>query len=614
MRYPALVISSSLLISAVSAETSSLDPLVVTATRSEQPLSQTLAATTVFTREDIEQSQARDLFTLLGQASGVSLVRSGAEGTVTSLFLRGTESDQTLILIDGVRAGSASLGSTALQYLPLAHIERIEIVRGPKASLYGADAIGGVIQVFTRRGEGAPSHFVSTGIGSNQTRRVAVGSQGQLNNTRYQVSAQYYNTDGFDTLAASSGFFAFDEPDNDGFEESAFNAQISHSVNSQLELGSSLVYNQGYSEFDFFSGADDADIEFTQANIAGYALLRPTQQLTSKLNLGYYVDEQTTRTVPNPVFDTFDTARYSASLQNDFTPSDSLQTTFGLDYYDDRLKSSTDFLQSRRDNWGAFVQQQWQQQKHSFLASGRVDDNQAYGTHYTWDLAWGYELKDGLRLSSSYGTAFKAPNFNELLFNSAFFIGNPDLSPEESDSIEIALQGQYAHGQWRVSLYQTDINNLIVTVNNFMTFISTTENAEDTRIQGLEAELNHRQGPWSLRSSVSVINPENRSLERQLPRRAKRTLTLDLDHQLGRASLGASFLAKSHSFDDVNNNQRLSGYALVDLRAELDITTEFNLGLRVNNIFDRDYVTNTNFGTPFLNDGTNYQLNLTYNF
>lgn len=590
MKLYSLPVASLLLgsVAASAASSNTLDTVVVTATRTAKTVDQSMASVSVITRQDIEQSQALSVQELLRGVPGVSIANNGGLGKNTSVFLRGTESDHVLVLVDGIKVGSATSGSTAFQDIPLDQIERIEIVRGPRSSLYGSEAIGGVIQFFTRKGGGELKPRISVGAGSDETYQVTAGLSGGGDNSWFNASLSGLNTQGFNSCdgkpsPGGAGCFTV-EPDEDGYENQAAALRGGYRFDNGAELDLNWSRALGESEFDGgFQNESDTQQELFGGRFT--TALLDNWQVT--LLAGRSKDKSDN--FKDGVFSSrFNTERDTASLQNDIDLSDAQLLTVGLDYQKDRVVSSTSFAQTQRDNKGLFAQYQLMAGAHDVAFSLRGDDNQQFGHHNTGSLGWGYQLTDGLRAMASYGTAFKAPSFNELYFPG---YGNANLNPEQSRSVELGLAGEAAIGHWSANLYQTDIDDLIA----YDASIFAPGNVDQARIRGLELAYDTALGAWQLASTLTLLDPENRGSGSNrgnvLARRAQKTLYVDLNRDYGRYTTGVTLNAAGKRYDDLANTRRLGGYSTLDLRVAYDLAEAWTLQGRVNNLFDKEYET-----------------------
>ena len=563
-----------------------LDDVVVTATRSAEKLNDTLVDTSLVTRADIERSQARSLQDLLQGLPGISFANNGGAGKATSMFLRGSNADHVLVLVDGVRMGSATLGSFAWEQIPLAQIERIEITRGPASSLYGSEAIGGVVQIFTRKGtrDGfAPR--ATLGGGSYGTFDGSAGFSG--GNGQFWGSGElaYSTTDGFNAYKGSSSFQPY-EGDNDGYSNLSGSLRAGAKLGDWGEAGVQWLRADGKNDFDgsFVNEADTKQEVFSATLNAA-----PTESINLLLSAGQSRDEADNAL--NGSFKTrFNTTRdnYSAILNGALAPGQSLN--LGVDYLQDKVDSTTSYAVSSRDNTGVFAEYLGRFGGFDTQLSLRQDDNQQFGSHTTWRAGAGYRFDPALRVLALAGTAFKAPTFNQLYFPG---FGNPNLLPEESTSYEIGLDGVVGGLRWGTRLFQNDIDNIIVTARQ-PSGIFLPSNLNEAQIRGIEASLAGRVDTLDLGASYTWLDPEQVggvNDGKMLPRRAQNVLRLDADQPLGAWRVGATLNVVSGRYDDVANTQRMGGYTAIDLRGEYVFNPEWRLQARIVNLTDKDYET-----------------------
>lgn len=565
-----------------------LDPVIVTATRTAQTADDTLASVTVVTREDIERQQAQSVQDVLRSMAGVTITNNGGAGKTTSVFIRGTESDHVLVLIDGIKMGSATSGTTAFQDIPIEQIERIEVVRGPRSSLYGSEAIGGVIQIFTRKGGATLQPYFNIGVGSYRSYNASVGVTGGGERGWFNLSASGIDTEGFNACngkpsPGGAGCFTI-EPDKDGYNNLSGNLRAGYRFENGFEVDTHVLRVIGENNYD---GGFVNEAETVQQIIGGKVLFSPVDIWQISLAVGKSQDESD-NFKDAALMSRFDTERDTVSLQNDVSVADTQLLTLGFDYQDDKIDTIDVFSETSRDNKGVFIQHQGEFSSHDVLLSLRQDDNEQFGEHNTGGLGWGYALGKNLRLTANYGTAFKAPSFNELYFP---FFGNPDLRPEESNSVEFGLSGKGIGGRWSVNVYETRIDDLIA----YDASIFAPGNINEARIRGIEAILITRFMDWNLSANLTLLDPENRSNDSNrgnvLTRRAEHSLRVNADKKFGKYAMGASIGAEGKRYDDLANIRELDGYATVDLRAEYILTRVWRLQTRIENLFDKDYET-----------------------
>lgn len=581
----------------------SLDTVLVTASRTEQGPA-TLAASTVIERAEIDRLQPRSLMDLLRGREGIGFANNGGAGKNTSIFMRGTESAHVLVLVDGVRIGSATLGTPALQDIPVDQVERIEIVRGPFSSLYGSDAIGGVIQIFTRSPEQGTRINGSVSIGSEATRRGTFGVSGRSAAADevggwYALQLAHERTDGID--ATDEGAWGHD-PDRDGYRNTSVSARGGYRFSPQWRVEGSALQAKGFNEVD--SSPNESDI--TQRVLGGKAVFTPNEALRFTASLGHNAD--LSENMNDGVWaSSYQTRRNTAGLQADMAVGEGL-LTLGWDHVRESVGGSMAYPVERRSIRGLFGQ--WQQVfgAHALQASLRRDDNDQFGGETTGALAWGWELTEGLRLSARYGTAFHAPSFNQLYFPG---YGNPELLPESSRSFELGLRGEQRWGGWSLSAFDTRITDMIAhdpTIGDW----GGPNNINRARIKGLEAGVDTTVADWTVRLAATLLDPRNAvqgpQLDNLLPRRGKQSLRLDADRRFGAFSVGGSVFGSSMRYDDPANTLPMGGYGLVDLRAGWDFSPQWTLALAVNNIADKHYQTARFYEQP----GRNWLLTLRY--
>lgn len=571
--------------------------IVVTASRTAETADATLAPVTVFTRRDIEASQAQSLPDLLRTVPGATLASYGGVGKTTSLFLRGTESDHVLVLVDGLKLGSATAGSAALQDIPLDRIERIEVVRGPRAALYGSEAIGGVIQVFTRGARG--NHFsASLGGGSEHSARadaqIGFGdADGWLS-----FGAGHFETRGDNSCRPFlAGGCYTNEPDDDGYRND--NGSIRGGYRFGPAVAIEAQWLKAVSDNDY-----DGDYQNGSHNVQealGATLKLGDGGLRGELTAGRSEDKSD-NAKDGVHASRFDTRRDTLSAQAEAALGRGQHLTFGADYLKDEVDSDTAYTRSERDNLGLFGQYRGEFGAHALQLALRSDDNEQFGRHATGSLAWGWQLNDALRLVASYGTAFKAPSFNDLYYPG---FSNPDLDPERSKSAEIGLRYD-GLGRLAVNLFQTRVDELIGYDSAFNVV-----NIDEARITGAEIEYAWRGDGWQLRQNLSWLDPENRSQANHgklLARRAKQVANTDLSAGFGDFELGGTLHAEGKRYDDAGNNQRLGGYATLDLRAAYRFAKQWQLQARVGNVFDKQYET----AAYYVQQGRNFFVTLRY--
>ncbi len=552
------------------------EPMVVTATRSEQTVRTSLAPVSVISRDDIDRRQATDILELLRLEAGIDMVRGGGAGSQTSLFLRGANSNQVLVLIDGVRVAAASTGGFAWELLDPAVIERIEIVRGPRAARWGSDAIGGVIQIFTRQSQGKT---LRAAYGRYRDRSLAAA----YGSPSFALSAAYRKVAGFSSQNPRG--FSFD-PDDDGFEN--FSTALSGRVdlaNGRLDLNARLAsgdneFDQGVSEFLNYSGG----LTYLSNPSGDWLWQAGLQTLRDRLETEtpFGASEVVTR-------------RIQTSFQAERRLAGGALVLVGADGWDESGLSRGDWSQSRH-NVGLWTGIDGRRAFFDYEASLRVDRDELFGSEVTGSLAGGWRPSADWRIQGSIGRGFRAPNFSQL-FSPGFgglFAGNPELDPETSISVELGGQWDITSDQ-RLSLtsYETRIDDLI----DFSGPDFQAINVREARIQGIELVHELIRPRWHSQTQFTWQDPEDRDSGQQLLRRARYKATTAIDYRLSdQTSFGAEVVYSGRRLDI--GQERLPSHILINLRATHRLIAGWSLETRVENLADRDYEPLIGFNAP----------------
>lgn len=559
-----------------------LPDVVVTATRTAQSADASLASVTVITRQDIDHKQAQSLVDVLRGVTGLTIANNGGAGKMTSVFLRGTNADHVLVLIDGIKIGSATLGTAAFQDIPVSQIERIEIVRGPRASLYGSEAIGGVIQIFTRKGGGAPAAAARVTLGSYGTQNANVALSGGGERGWLSAVLDQQRTTGFNACRGPGGCNVI-EPDKDGYHNTSLGLHGGYRFDNGVTADAEALRANSKNSFDGNPNQSDG----VQQVLGGSLKFAPWQAWNMTLRAGSAQDNL--NNFLNGVFRSrFNTQRDSVSWQNDFALNDDQLLTAGLDYQNDRVNSTTIYTRAARSNKALFGQYQRSFGAHGVQASVRRDINQQFGGRNTGGLGYGYAVTSTTRLTVSYGTAFKAPTFNQLYFPG---FGNAALRPELARSVEVGVTHHDASTKWSLHAYQTSMSNLI----GFDAMFNPV-NINKARINGLEGQLNMQLAGWNFNGTLTLQDPRQNSGVNQgklLNRRATEAMRVEVARDFGVYRLATALYAEGRRFDDLANSstKRLGGYGLLDVRAEYRIAAGWLLHGRIDNLLGKQYET-----------------------
>ena len=582
----------------------SLDLIMVTATRQPMRTSELLSDVTVVESEELAQAGQSTLGDILGRQPGIEFYTSGSNGATGSVFMRGTNSGHTLVLIDGVRTGSATLGQmSSWSRLPASQIERIEILRGPASSLYGSDAIGGVIQIFTRQGDGPFKPFLEAGAGSYDTYTATGGFSGRQDGWRYALNASAYETRGFNSIKNQKNS-AYNE-DRDGFENKSISGNLAYSFAPGHEAGISVFHSDGENKYDSgftkTSAAKDYRNQLAVSNFSAYLKNALTRDWASTLRIGRSVDdsENTTDGIQNSLFRT---EQDLYSWQND------IKTGFGtfllgLERLDQRVSGTGNYGVDQRTIDSALAGWSGNYEAHRLQANIRYDDNSQFGAKTTGAIAYGYRLNQNWRANLGYGTAFKAPSFNDLYYPLTYgSYGNPNLLPESSRNREAAIH--FESGLHHVSLtwFLNDVKNLISWAETPPgSYAYTPSNTGKARLEGTTLAYEGTVGSFNLQANYNYLDPRDSDTGNQLARRANHYGAASIGQQIGLWDWRAEFTATDSRFDSNANTRKMAGYAVTNLYGAYRFSGDWSVFARVNNLFDRDYELAADFATPGLN-------------
>jgi vitamin B12 transporter len=568
-----------------------LDVVAVTATRTPQPREAVIADVSVIDADEIQRAGQHTLVEILQSQPGIEITNSGGAGSVSGIFMRGTNTSQVVVLVDGMRIGSATAGITAFENLPISLIEKIEILRGPATSLYGQDAIGGVIQIFTKRGaDGAIKFNANLGYGTYNTVRADVGVSGSVANTRFALNVSSLNTNSFSAIDTKNK----DYNDNDANRNLAFTGNISHQIVAGHEIGFQFLHSDGNVKFDTAGYDFNSQTDAKQYSYAVYSNNQFNDIWLSKLRLGQGVDESRS-------FDPFSLASgaFYKTKQQQFNWQNDIKLPIGtLTLVYDRLKqivdtNGDDFIKKERTNRGYVASYLLNQDAHSLQLSARHDKNSQFGSENTGGIGYGYSFTPEWRATASYGTAFKAPTFNDLYFPDfgGFPTSNPNLSPEKSENIESSLRYHDANTSASITVFKNSIRNLIALDANFIPF-----NLNKANIQGVTLAASKNWDNLNMQGSIDIQSAKDDKTDSFLTRRANRHASLNASYNVGNWRFGAETIASSQRFNDVANTQKLAGYALLNATVDYQFSKDWAVQARANNILDKNYALGLDFG------------------
>lgn len=565
-----------------SAPAPQLEQVVVTATRTPQTLSSTLADVSVLERDDIERAGVSSVAELLGRLPGVEFTRNGGPASATSVFIRGNETRHTAVYIDGVRVDSQATGGATWEQIPLDQIERIEVVRGPAAAIYGSDAVAGVVQLFTRRGKGPARPTAALTVGSYGTVQGQAGISGSADALDYSLSASRGRSTGFD--ATKPGAFGHN-PDKDGWTRSSAQGRIGYQFNPQHRLDASLLASNLKSGYDESATTDDRD--------------RHTLRTARLAWQGRWSDNATTRFQVGETRSTYETQpnfyRTETTLK-DYTLLH--EQRFGANLLTGTLERRDDELFNPATAFGAAFGGKRHQDgiglgwrgdfgAHGLQAHIRHDDDSEFGGKSTGSLAWGWNFLPQWRVTAATATSFRVPT----LYQRFSEYGNPNLVPESGRNVELGLRWTAAGSEASITAWRNKVSNLVLfgAAGSCASTFGCYENVGRAELEGITLAGRTRLAGIALRGSLGWHDPRNSDTGLVLQRRARRLLTFGAETVLAGWMVGAEVQAAGMRYEDASNTQRLGGYGLVNLYASKVLTKGLSLEARIDNLGDKQY-------------------------
>jgi vitamin B12 transporter len=569
------------------------ETITVTATRTPTRVSDVVAEVSVIDRAELDRAAGRTLVELLSNYAGLQSSSNGGLGKTASLFIRGLEARHTLLLVDGVRVGSATVGSPSLDNLPLEAVERIEIVRGPMSSLYGSGAMGGVIQVFLRKGGQGPSANAKATAGSHGYGQLSGGAG--YGDGRFDAAVQLQATD-VDGVSATNAKVPFGSynPDRDGFRQTGGSVRLGWQLLPDWRVEALALQSRGTTQLDDGPGADArARLENRVVSLAASG--KVTADWQTRLSVAGSTDG----------YDTLSSASAFAALgliqtkQRQVGWENTIATPIGTALALVETQRETvsrpgqPFDVDHRSIDGVALGLNGTAGAHTWQGSLRHDRNSQFGNKDTGAAGYAYALSPAWRLIGSLGTSFVAPSFNQLYFPG---FGNPKLLPETGRHGELGLRWTAGEHSLRASYYEHRYRG-------FITSGAAPVNLPRARITGVTLAYEGRWQALDLRAALDHTDPRNDTLgnanfDKLLPRRAQDALRLGADWAGGPWRAGAQVAAFSHRYDNATNTTRLGGYGTLDLRAEWVATREWALGLKLNNVGDKRYETSLGYDQP----------------
>ncbi|WP_368647497.1 TonB-dependent receptor [Castellaniella ginsengisoli] len=602
-----------------------LQDIVVTPSRSAEPLTEAIGDVTVIGPKQLAEARGDSLLEILGRQPGVQFTTQGGPQTQSSLYLRGNNPQHTLVLIDGMRINNTVMGSTDYSTLDPAMVERIEILRGAASSLYGSNAIGGVVNIITKKGEqDRPlSIWANVGYGSYETAKSSLGLSGAAQGWDYSLSAGAAHSKGFDatrrrTANGKSNPNHFH--DKDGYSSHSLAGTLGHTWADGHRLGLTAYNAQTRGDYDAGATPSEAYTFYRQQAYSLSSTDRITDWWESDLKFNFTkegYDDRAFAAVTNLI-----TRQYS--WLNTFKPHPNHRLSVLLEHQEERAQSTNIYDRTQRNTNAAALIYKGRIDRLHTQASIRNDNYTDYGNQVTGSLGLDFDLTDAWQIGMAGNTGFRMPTFADLYYPfqdfgiSGSFAGNPNLKPEKSRNIEAHIRYQTADTQLSLTLYRNRVENLI---NGYVCdplFNCTAENVAQATLRGLTLSGAHDFGNTTLRVSADLLDPRNDDPKpaagftpgegSTLPYRARQVFHLGVEHRIQALKLGAEYQYTGNRYADAANRTRLGGYSLVNLTAAYDFSKSLGVQVRWNNVLGKDYVLVDGYNTP----GSNVFVNLSW--
>ncbi|MES2483488.1 MAG: TonB-dependent receptor [Pseudomonadota bacterium] len=572
------------------ASSPTLAPVVVTATRTPQALADVVADITLIDRDAIERSGAINIADLLAREPGIAFTRNGGPGASTNLSLRGGDTRFTALFIDGVRVDSQTGGGATWQAIPLSHVDRIEVLRGPAGAVYGSDAIAGVVQIFTRRGEVGFHPAITLGAGTQGQRKADVSLRGGSGALDYSLGVAREISQGFNAQPAAN-------PDRDGYRKSSATASVGLQISPAHRLEGTALWSDLDAQYDAPTPRRD-DHSIQTLSTAGLAWAATwSQAFRTRWSMSQGKDRY--ETLPTPYLAQTRIASYL--LQNEWHRG-AHRFTLDAERREDRLdNSSTTPALTQRSQDGLAVGYGFSQDAHTLQLNARHDQDSEFGGRSTGSAAYAYALATGWRVTASAGTAFRAPT----LFQRFSIYGVASLRPESSHNRELGIKYAGAGRSFSLIAYRNDVTDLIAFVSGSGTCANgggaspgCYGNVGRARMSGFTLAAEQDLGAVRVRGSLDLLDPKNLDTGHMLARRPDRTARLSAETRVQGWRIGAETQLVAHAYNNATSTQRLAGYGLVNLYATGRIARDWTLIARIDNLADRAYETTRGYASP----------------
>ena len=574
--------------SANAQEATMIENIIVSASKDEQRLEDVISPAIIINESEIVESGFRSLSDLLHSLGGINVSQNGGVGQLTSIFMQGSNSNHVLVLVDGVAINDLATGISAIQNIPISLIEKIEIVKSPRATLYGSNAVGGVVSVFTKKKSEREDYSVM--LGSDETKEISLSKVVHNDSNHYGFSATFFDTDGFPTKVGSD----LDDP----HENRSVNAFIKRDFET-LSIEAGFWNSQGETSYkDFFLSSISQDFHNSTMNFTlDHALSEKwSYSLQAKYNKDF-LDQ-------NDSNDFNHSERKGLEWVNRFQVNESNKTLIGVILDDEKFTASNYGVGVNVDfeNKAMFIEHLYSKSKHQALIAFRKSNSDFTNDKDAWNLEYGYKINPKLRIMILGGSAYRNPSAFDLYG----FGGNTSLVPEKSKKFGLGFSANLSEStELDVRYFDNQIDDLIA----FSYVDYRLYNIEEAETKGVDINMTTQFNEWDLKLNATIQDPQNLTSNSQLLRRPKNSYGMTMRRNIGAVTVNLNIRRDSTRYDF--GGLKLEAYTLMNASLRWQINQQLMINASFNNALDEDYVLANGYNTPkrkvFL--GFNYMMN-----
>ncbi|QBJ62245.1 TonB-dependent receptor [Pseudoalteromonas sp. DL-6] len=578
-----VAISAALSFSASAEQT--IEKITVTANKFEQPINDVLASVAVIDRADIEKANYRDLPAILNTIAGIDIVRNGGLGQKADIFVRGASAKYTLVLVDGVRVSDASSGSVSLTNIPVNSIERVEVIKGARAAIYGSDAVAGVINIITRK---ASNNSLSATLGNHSYSNYQLAGGLVKEALSFNYNLGYEETDGFDVTGKDPVAEYTKDHDDDGYKNKNIGFNLAYELAELGELSLQSQYSEGEAQYDNAWGNDAYDFENYTAKL-GWKKASEIYTQSTSLSVSQEENTQTGTDVQQ----VYSTERVEFEYRGLYSLTKELDLSGGFNYLSEDLSnSSATSSEEKRDNNALFIGAFYSHQQWLANAVIRTDDYDFHGRANTYSTGLGYKANQYVTVRLNHGTAFRAPSLiNAFVTNSPYYLPNNNIKPEEALNNEFGVTLETQWGRYDIAIFDNRINNLIS--NNYDAdsgkYIAT--NIDKVSMQGIELSAEFSALGFEHSVNVSFLDATDEKTNTDLPRRPSESFNYQLAKSWGDFDASLDMQYRSSRPSIAYYDSELAGYTVFNLAANYQLLENLSLAARIENITDKEYFT-----------------------